>query len=171
MKIFTVISLAALMILSVGCTSEKIAAPSSSESLDYDVIGSEAPASIEIAMAELNNLAISVPNPIPANDPSLSQELDAEVALVIVNSATLDDSGRVNFRRIIAHLYDQMHMLRRCMAENHDPRLQRLAYGAAHAIQQGLRALQNGEPRVALRLFHEANRILNLANTLCHGRG
>jgi len=170
-KVFAVISLAALMLLSIGCSSEKTTAPLNSESLNYDVTGTDAPENVAVAMQELSDLSITVPDPVPADDPALTQEVNTEAAATVITNATLDDSARVNFRRIIAHLHDQMQMLRRCMSANSDPRLRRLAYGAAHAMEQGLQLLQNGRPRAALNMFHEANRMLNLAITICHGRG
>jgi hypothetical protein len=171
MKIFAVISLAVVMLLAFSCSSDRLTTPANDTTLNFDVIGSDAPASVDAAMQEFSDLSVLVPDPVPADDPVLNQEMDSETALNIINTATLDDSARVHFRRILAHLHDQLQALRRCMANNDDPRLRRLAHGAFQAVQHGLRALQNGEPRMALRYFHTANRALNLANALCRGRG
>jgi hypothetical protein len=171
MKIFAVIGLAVVMLLAMSCSTDKPTAPANDSTLNFDVIGSDAPANVDAALQEFSDLSILVPDPVRADDPVLNQELDSETAPNIINAATLDDSARVYFRRIVAHLHDQMNALRRCMANNDDPRLRRLAHGAFQAIQHGLRALQNGEPRMALRYFHTANRALNLANALCRGRG
>jgi hypothetical protein len=171
MKTFTAMSLAVLMLLAISCSSDKPTAPQDSSALNYDVIGGDAPASMDAALQELSDLSIIVPDPVRADDPVLNQEVNTQTALDIINNAALDDPARVHFRRILAHLHDQMRALRRCMANNDDPRLRRLAHGALQAIQHGLRALESGQPRIALRYFHTANRALNLAHAICRGRG
>ncbi len=167
MKIITVMNLAVVMVLAVSCSSDKPTAPNSDTTLYFDIIGTDAPANMDAAMQELGDLSILVPDPVDPTDAVLRQDVNGEVLTAI----TLDDSVRVNFRRILAHLHDQMNALRRCMANNDDPRLLRLAHGAHQAIRRGILALENEEPRLALRYFHTANRMLNLANTLCRGRG
>ncbi len=171
MKIATVLTLALLMVFAIGCSSDKTAAPTNSTAPDFDIIGNDAPATVQAALDELNDLSISVPDPVQPGDPALAEGVNIEAATTVITNATLDDSARVRFRAIVAHLHDQMQTLRACMANHPDPRLRRLAYGAAHAIQFGLRALQNGEPREALRAFHVANRVLNRANALCSSLG
>ena len=171
MKTFTVTSLTVLMLLAISCSSDKPTAPQDNSVLNYDIIGGDTPTSIDAALQEFSDLSIVVPDPVLADDPILTQEMNLEAALRTVNNATLDDPARVNFRRIFGHLHDQMQALRRCMATNDDPRLRRLAHGASQAIQHGLRALENGKPRMALRYFHTANRALNLAHAVCRGRG
>lgn len=171
MKTFTVLSLALLMAFAVGCSNDNTTAPASDNALNFDVIGDDAPVSAEAAMQEFTDLSIAVPDPVEPSDPTINRDPNEEAVEEIIAGASLDDPERVNFRRILAHLHQRMQMLRRCMADNDDPRLLRLAHGAHQAIQHGLRALENGEPRMALRYFHTANRALNLAHSICRGRG
>ena len=171
MRIFAVLSLGLLMAFAVGCSNDNTTAPAPDSALNFDVIGDDAPESTEAAMQEFTDLSIAVPDPVASDDPTINRDLNEAAAEDIIAGASLDDPERVNFRRILAHLHQRMQMLRRCMADNDDPRLRRLAHGAHQAIQHGLRALENGEPRMALRYFHTANRALNLAHRICRGRG
>lgn len=171
MKVFATLSLAFLLALTVGCSNDNTTAPAPDNTLNFDVIGDDAPATTEAAMQEFHDLSIAVPNPVEPGDPTINRDLNEAAMEEIIANSTLDDPERMNFRRILAHLHQRMQMLRRCMADNDDPRLLRLAHGAHQAIQHGLRALENGEPRMALRYFHTANRALNLAHSICRGRG
>lgn len=171
MKAIITLSLAALMLFAIGCSNDEPAEPAGRETLNFDVIGNDAPESCDAALQELTELSIIVPDPVSQDNPVLTSGIDSEAAHRIVNNARLDDPSREDFRRILAHLENQMNALRRCMARNDDPRLPRLAHGAYQAIQHGLRALNAGEPRLALRYFHAANRALNLANAICQRRG
>ena len=167
MKTIGYIGLALITLAVVGCSSDKVAEPADAEVLDFNVIGDDAPADVESALGELNRLGVTVPDPVLDSDPAVTEVLDLRRAAEIISNANLDDEGRRNFRRIITHLNDQMQLLRRCMHENPDPALRRLAYGASHAIHHGLRLIQAGEPRLALRYFRQANRVLNLAHRIC----
>lgn len=171
MKTLAALSLAVVMVLAMGCSRENATEPTNDSTLNFNVIGDDSPADMDAAMQELGDLSVFVPDPVQPDDPMINQEMNEEAAQAIIADATLDDPARVNFRRILAHLHDQMQDLRRCMARNDDPRVRRLAHGAHQAIQHGLRALENGEPRLALHCFRTANRVLNLANRLCRGRG
>ncbi|MBU0509812.1 hypothetical protein KKH27_13390 [bacterium] len=171
MRVLATISLTLLMLLAISCSRENATEPANDSSLDFNVIGSDMPSDMEAAVQELTDLSILVPDPVSPNDPMLNQAMNEEAVQGIINCATLDDPARVNFRRILAHLERQMQALRRCMVNNDDPRLPRLARGAHEAIQRGLRALENDEPRMALRYFHTANRMLNLGHSICRGRG
>ncbi|MBI5058252.1 hypothetical protein HZB60_00565 [candidate division KSB1 bacterium] len=170
MRTFLVISLAALVFVGWGCSNQQEDNPSTG-GLSYDVIGEDSPESVDAALQELASLSILVPDPVSADDPILTQTPTSESASSIVDRARLDDEGRVNFRRIVAHLQAQQRALRECMARNDNPRLLRLAHGAQQAYNHGLRALEAGEPRMALRYFEAANRILNLALRLCRAGG
>ena len=116
MKILTTISLALLLLVAVGCSSDKPTASGSDEVLNFDVAGNDAPANMDAAIQELSALSITVPDPVPADDPVLNQDANLEAALAVVNGAALHEQTRVHFRRIIAHLHDQMQALRSCMA-------------------------------------------------------
>src|SRR4030067_363964 len=135
MKTFTTISLAVLMLLALSCSSEKPTSPLDDSTLNFDIIGNDTPANVDAALQELSDLSVFVPDPVRPDDPVLNWEMNTETAQDIINNAPLDDPAGVSFRRVLAHLRDQMQVLRRCMASNDDPRLRRLAHGASQAIQ------------------------------------
>lgn len=170
MKAIIALGLTILMLFAAGCSNDDAHDSAGREALNFDVIGTDTPASVDAALLELAGLSVVVPDPVEPGNPVLNQGIYTESAQTIVNNARLDDPDREYFRRILSHLDDQMNLLRRCMANNDDPRLRRLAHGATQAIQHGLRALQADEPRLALRYFRTANRVLNMAIAICMDR-
>ncbi|MCB1060752.1 MAG: hypothetical protein KDB65_11000 [Calditrichaeota bacterium] len=171
MKTTLVALFAILFVLATGCSSDKAVNTNDEAALNFDVIGTDAPTSAEAALQELADNSIVVPNPVADDDELLNSDFSPEAVNDAFDGVTLDEDGRAQFRRILVHLNDQMHALRRCMANNDDPRLRRLGNGAAQAIRHGLRALHSGQPRLALEQFHLANRALNAAREICSERG
>ncbi len=170
MKFLITASLAAFLLLSIGCSTDK-SVSTNEESLNFDVIGTDAPVNPSAALQELSDMSIVVPNPVQTNDEMLAHEFNAEFTREFINQPMFDENTRLHFRRILGHLNEQLHALRRCMATNDDPQLRRLGHGAVQAVRHGLRALRAGEPRRALEYFHTANRALNAAGEICRGRG
>lgn len=173
MRFFIITILAASLLIAVGCSNDK-SVNTNDSALNFDVIGSDTPDSPAAALDELSAMSITVPNPVDASDETLAAEFNAEYVRDHINNPAYDEDTRMHFRRILGHLHEQLHALRRCMASNDDPQLRRLGNGAVQAIRHGLRALHAGEPRLALEYFHTANRALNAAGEICRagdGRG
>lgn len=171
MKTVNTALLAALLVFAIGCSSDKSVNTTDDSALNYNVIGTDAPASVDAAFQELAEHAIAIPNPVANDDVTLNSDFSPSVVREAIENSPLDEEGRVHFRRILAHLHERMLALRACMETNDDPQLRRLGHGAAQAIRHGLRALHEGHPRAALEYFHLANRALNVAGEICHGRG
>ena len=169
MKTLLLVILAASLAF-MGCSSNEPAAPQSDQ-LNFDILGNDAPESYDAAMNELTELGVTVPDPISdANLRELSSiNLDADIA--IIEAAPLDEGERPNFRRIIQHLHEQFRLLQRCIENSDNRELRRVAYGAHLAFRYGLRAFEAGDYRLALRAFHRANRLLNLAHRICRADG
>ena len=169
MKTLLLVVLAASLMI-IGCNSNEPAAPQA-EQLNFDILGNDSPDSYDAAMNELTELGIAVPDPVAdANLRELSSmNLDADIA--IIEAAPLDEGDRPNFRRIIRHLHEQFRSLQRCLENSDNRELRRVVYGAHLATRYGLRAFEAGDYRLALRAFHRANRLLNLAHRICRGEG
>jgi hypothetical protein len=168
MKKFLLLLLGASLVLSLGCSNSDPASPQE-ETLNFEVIGSDTPDSYDAAMNELTEMNIIVPDPVTLEQIQEVNSLDVDLDLTVVDQGTFEEGDRPNFRRIIRHLHEHFQGVRECVANSEDPRLQRLAVGAHHAFRHGLRALENGDLRHALELFHRANRMLNLITRICSG--
>jgi hypothetical protein len=162
--------LLAASLLVVGCDSTDPSAQQD-ESLNFDVIGDDAPDSYDVAMSELAELDISVPNPVTAEQLRELYSLDVNSDVAVVDRSSLDERHRPHFRRILRHLHRQFRGLHECLENNDSRELRRIIYGAHMATRHGVRALRAGHPRAALHAFHRANRLLNLAHRICRGDG
>jgi hypothetical protein len=168
MKLLLTLTIAAVLMLGLGCSDSKVSAPNE-ETLNFNIIGDDTPESVEAGIAELAELEIEVPDPVTDREMAELATVGEEADLRVVDRARLEENHRLHFRRILRHLHRQFQGLRECLAENQDPQLRRVVYGALLATQRGLHALRTGHPRIALHAFHLANRLLNLAHRICYG--
>ncbi len=168
MRILLALTIATALIFSFGCSDSNPSA-TNNESLNFDILGDDVPESVEAGIAELAEFEITVLDPVTEQDMAALGTLDEESDLRDADNATLEEGDRPNFRRIIRHLHHRLGGLRECLAENDDPQLRRVVHGAMQATHRGMHALRNGHPRYALRAFHRANRLLNLAYRICRG--
>ncbi len=161
---------AAMSLLLFGCSStENGSAPE--DTLDFNIIGDDAPDSYAAAMEELAAIQIIVPDPVSHEQVSEPQAVSPDVDFARLERIGLDDNERPNFRRIVRHLHERFRALRECLENSDNRELHRIAYGAHLAFRRGMLALEEGRPRAALEAFHRANRMLNLAQRMCRGRG
>ena len=162
--------LGAALVFALGCSNSDPVAPQD-ESLNFEVIGEDAPDTFDAAMNELAEMDIVVPDPVTPEELQELNSLDENADMVAVDQGTLDEGDRPHFRRIIRHLHNRFQNLHDCIANSDNRRLHRLAFGAHQAMRHGIRALENGHPARALELFHRANRMLNAVHRICNRDG